>query len=126
LHDEVQIAAFRLKVAARRRAKQIKPPHFMPAAQVRNALFLLFDQRNHNLIIPQADIAAQSIRRPFILNKPDFARCSNYFGTLIPLASLRISPDCHPFSELAFWLLLAQFGLQELTKRNERIKKYGT
>ena len=47
LHDEIQVAVFRLKPAARRRAKQIQPPNLMPLAQVRDALLLLFDQRNH-------------------------------------------------------------------------------
>ena len=61
LHDEIKVAAFRLEITARRRAKQVKPPDLVPPTQVRDALLLLFDQRNHGLNVSQGNIAAQLV-----------------------------------------------------------------
>jgi hypothetical protein len=55
LHDKIQVAVVGLKVAARRRAKQIQPPDLVLAAQVGDALFPLFDERNHTATISQKD-----------------------------------------------------------------------
>ena len=59
LHDEIKVAAVGLEIAARRRAKQIQPPHLVLPAQIGYARFLLFDERDHGATISQADKAVQ-------------------------------------------------------------------
>ena len=59
LHNEIEVAPLRLKITARRRTKKIKPSDLVPSAQVGDARFLLFDERDHSATLAQGDKAVQ-------------------------------------------------------------------
>ena len=53
--DEIQIGFVCVKIAAYRRAKDFKPSDTESAAGLGDALFPLFDERNHSATISQKD-----------------------------------------------------------------------